>query len=69
MYLYFRKQLGWGVITFGAYMGAFGLLTVFSQLVIIPYMSDNLKLKDMTIGIYNKWILDIQYFIFQIFQP
>ena len=67
MYLYFRKHFSWDAKGFGVYIGVFGLLGIFgistkyflfnnytffpAQYVIIPFLSNYLKLQDMTIGL------------------
>ena len=50
MYLYFRKQFSWNERGFGMYIGIFGIMGITAQYVIIPFMSNRLKLGDMTIG-------------------
>ena len=50
MYLYFRRKFSWGNMVFGAYVGLFGLLSIMSQYVILPFMTNKMKMHDMTIG-------------------
>ena len=53
LYLYFRKQFSWDEKGFGMYIGIFGIMGMIAQYVIIPFMSNRLKLKDMTIGMWR----------------
>ena len=50
MYLFFRKQFGWGSQEYGIYTGIFGVLGIIAQYLVIPTMSFRLKMHDMTIG-------------------
>ena len=50
MYLFFRKQFGWGSQEYGIYTGIFGVLGIIAQYLVIPTMSTRLKMHDMTIG-------------------
>ena len=53
LYLYFRKRFSWDEKGFGMYIGIFGIMGMIAQYVIIPFMSNRLKLKDMTIGMWR----------------
>ena len=50
MYLYFRRKYSWNNKVFGAYIGLFGILGLCAQYILLPFMSNKLKLHDMTIG-------------------
>ena len=50
MYLFFRRKFSWDNKGFGAYIGLFGILGIFAQYGILPFMSNRLKLHDLTIG-------------------
>ena len=52
MYLYFRRKYSWGNQVFGAYIGLFGLLGICAQYVLLPFLSNRLKMHDMTIGFF-----------------
>ena len=52
MYLYFRRKYSWGNQVFGAYIGLFGLLGICAQYVVLPFLSNRLKMHDMTIGFF-----------------
>ena len=50
MYLFFRRKFSWDNKGFGAYIGLFGLLGIFAQYGLLPFMSNKLKFHDLTIG-------------------
>ena len=50
MYLFFRRKFSWDNKGFGAYIGLFGLLGIFAQYGLLPFMSNRLKFHDLTIG-------------------
>ena len=50
MFLFFRRKFSWDNKGFGAYIGLFGILGIAAQYVILPFMSNRLKLHDLTIG-------------------
>ena len=50
MYLFFRRKFSWDDKGFGAYIGLFGILGIFAQYGLLPFMSNRLKLHDLTIG-------------------
>ena len=47
---YCRKQFSWDAETYGLYVSIFGVMGILAQYLIIPFMSQRLKLHDMTIG-------------------
>lgn len=51
MFLFFRKQFQWEQKTFATFLALFGLVGLFTQYVAVPFLSENLKLHDTTIGI------------------
>ena len=53
IYLFFRRKFSWDNKGYGVYIGTFGIVGLFSQYVLLPFMSNRLKLHDMTIQIWS----------------
>jgi len=49
-YLYFRRKFSWDMSQFGSYIGIYGFVSIFAQFVVVPFLSQKMKLHDTTIG-------------------
>ena len=50
MFLFLRKEFSWNESTFGLYVACFGVLGLFTQYVAVPFMTENLGMRDSTLG-------------------
>jgi len=50
-YLYFRRKFSWDHSKFGGYIAVFGIVGIFAQFVVIPFLSGRMGLHDTTLGV------------------
>ena len=48
-YLFFRRTLKWDIKEYSAYITAYGLLGMVATYLLMPFLTDYLKLRDTTI--------------------